>query len=191
MNEEKYLEKFKEVYLNKRATPRLSMDGWSEISAKIDGMPSQFLFWRKSWAVALLSILLIAGGSFVFYTNVSAALPGDRLYPVKILSEDIILKVTGNNQIKINNRAGEIIDLSDEKSEDTKALQTVSKEYSEEVKKIKSDPEVSKEKKEDLQKHLEEDNKKFTETVQRNPEVEQDIKSAIESSREELHRGGD
>lgn len=191
MNEEKYLQKFKEVYLNKRATPRLSMDGWSEISSKIDGVPGPFVFWRKSWAVAFLSILLIAGGSFVFYTNVSAALPGDRLYPVKILSEDVIAKVTGSNQIKIDNRADEIIDLSDKKQEDTKDLQKVSKEYSDEVKKVKSDPEVSKEHKADLQKHLEEDNKKFTETVKKNPEIEQDIKSAIESSREELHRGED
>lgn len=191
MNEEKYLQKFKEVYLNKRATSRLSMDGWSEISAKIDGRRIPFMFWKKSWAVALLSVLFIAGGGFVFYTNVSAALPGDKLYPVKILSEDIVAKVTGSNQVKINNRADEIIDLSDKKKEDADSLQKVSKEYSDEVKKVKSDPEVSKEHKNELQKRLEEDNKKFTEAVKKNPEVEHDIKSAIDSTREELHRGED
>ena len=41
-----------------------------------------------------------------------AAKPGSPLYQVKILSDNLIAKITGNQEIKIEKRAQEVIDLA-------------------------------------------------------------------------------
>lgn len=186
MREEEYLEKLRSVYRSVRPTDRLAFYGWKEISDSIDGnWMSKFRFINKGWALGILSILfLVVGGAF-FYTNVSAALPGEALYPVKIATENVIVGMTNDNQIKVDNRAAEIVTLIEKKSEDTKALQQVSAEYSKEVKKVMQDSTVTEVKREEVRTHIEEDHQKFNEVIRNSPEAEHDIHDAIEASSSE------
>lgn len=190
--EEEYLEKQRSIYRSVRATPRLSLYGWKEISGKIDGgWQSKFSFLTKSWAAAILSVMLLVAGGFVFSRSVKAALPGEPLYGVKIFSENVVAGATGDNQIKIDNRAEEIVDLVEKKSEDEESLKKVSEEYSREVERNRERSRDSGEERERLRENLEEDHKEFDEAVRRFPEAEEDIKDAIEASQADEHSGGE
>lgn len=185
--EEDYLNKLRSIYQAVTSTPRLKYYGWKEISGRLgDVQKPGFSFFGKKMAFVFACLIIVFLGGFSFYTSVKASMPGTLLYPVKILSEDIVVKVTNDNQIKVDNRAQEIVNLVEKRSEDTKALQKVSSEYSNEVNNILK-KEVDSQEKQHLEDHLQEDHKKFDEVVERHPEVKEDIKDAINASGGEEH----
>lgn len=187
IKEEEYLEKQRSLYRSIRATPKLSFYGWNEISGKMDGgWKNKFSFLTKGWAMAFLSLVLIVGG-FVFSRSVMAALPGEPLYSVKIFSENIVTATTGDNQVKVDNRAEEIVDLVEKKSEDEDSLKKVSEEYSREVERSRERSKNSDEERKRLRENLDANHREFDEAVKRFPEAEEDIKDAIEASQEDEH----
>jgi hypothetical protein len=186
MKIEKYLNELKHEYQSVRPGHRLSVYGWKEISDKIGSKNTGGSgFPIKAWAFALLSLTLLITGGFYFYTIVKAALPGEPLYPVKTFSEDLISKTTGSSQVKVENRAEEIVDLVEKQAEDTENLRETSQSYVEAVKTVKQEVDDSEEETNRLQESLTEDHNQFDEAIKEFPEAEDDIRDAIEISDED------
>lgn len=123
MKLEEYLNVLKKEYERVDVTWHLKMSGWEELGKRIDILspaPKRSLW--LNFAVAFALVLLFIGSLFGTYKVSLAAMPGNMLYPVKILSEKLVEKASGSNQVVIDNRANEIIGLSEKESVDRKSV---------------------------------------------------------------------
>ncbi|KKT53987.1 MAG: hypothetical protein UW47_C0012G0012 [Candidatus Woesebacteria bacterium GW2011_GWA1_44_23] len=111
-----------------------------------------------------------------------AALPGEILYPVKLLSEEIIQKTSGSNQVIIDHRASEIIELSEKQKIDDQNLEEVVTEYRANVEQARQNLKVTGKSNEDLQNNLDEHHSEFERIGRDHPEIEDKIKEARDAS---------
>lgn len=131
MNIEKDLRKFKKVYLETEPSQEFLEEGWQDLQGKIAHTEQTrrrfYAFYSRPVVFATMLIFIL--GSFVGLVGASAnSLPGEPLYSLKRLSEDAVSLATGNNLVKVDNRAKEIIKLSEDKKGSSK-LQKVVEEY--------------------------------------------------------------
>lgn len=183
MNTKEYLTGLKSEYQKVGATRHLRVSGWEDIRRQIGFPEPRFgKIWLKNFAITFVLILLFAGSLFVAYGTVLAAMPGDPLYPVKILSEKIIQKATGNNQLTIKDRASEIVDLSKKQNIDKENLKQVVSEYKQNVLDAKEQIQISGKPSIHLQKELEDQHSEFDKLGHDNPEIQNEIKDAQEVS---------
>ena len=190
-----YLNKLKESYLKVDPPFRLKTNGWESVLLRIDENGPLRPFWFKSFAFALASILVFAGGLFGLYTVAKASIPGEALYPVKRFAEGFLVKATGKKEIVTQNRAQEIVDLAKKKETDTQKLNETVTEYVKAVSEVKKIFPESENKQRDLQKigdferKLEEQHRQFDELSRDRPEIKSDIREAIRAS--EVKPAGD
>jgi methyl-accepting chemotaxis protein len=186
MNKNNFLTDLKNEYNKTNATDHLKMSGWSDIADKIGASgpfyKRIFMNYFARVSLALIALLVVFFGT---YQIALAALPGEPFYPVKILSEKIIEEVNGNNQVTIDHRADEIIDLSKEQEINSQNLEQVVAEYKENVDQAKQDFEVTGESSTDFQDKLEEQHLEFERISSDNPEIEDEIGDAKEASEPE------
>lgn len=128
MNIEKNLRKFKKVYLETEPSQEFLEEGWQDLQGKIDHTEQTrrrfYAFYSRPVVFATMLIFIL--GSFVGLVGASGnSLPGEPLYPLKRLSEDTISLTTGNNLVKVDNRAKEIIKLSEDKKGSSKLQKAV------------------------------------------------------------------
>lgn len=182
---EGYLDYLKKEYEKTDATWHLKTSGWEELARRIGLLetPKQS-FLLRNLAIAFAVFLIFLVGT---YKIAQAAIPGDPLYPVKILSEKIIQGTTGSNQIVIDNRADEIVGLSRQKQVKTQELEQVVSEYKQNVEETKKQIQDSGEPNPEFQQKLSHQHSEFDKVVKENPHVEGDIKDAQDSS----DHGGD
>ena len=183
MNTENYLKELKKEYEQTDATWHLKMSGWTDLEKRIGLIePKYKRIWKRSYAFGFAVVLVFVLGLFSVYKTVLASVPGDTLYPVKVLSEKISQKLTGSNRAAIDHRAQEIIDLSKKQNVDKSELKQVVSEYKSNVEEAqKSDqnlvtPDVK------LQKDLAKQHSEFDKIVRSNPDVGAEIKDAQDIS---------
>lgn len=128
MNIEKNLRKFKKVYLETEPSQEFLEEGWQDLQGKIAHTEQTrrrfYAFYSRPVVFATMLIFIL--GSFVGLVGASGnSLPGEPLYPLKRLSEDTISLTTGNNLVKVDNRAKEIIKLSEDKKGSSKLQKAV------------------------------------------------------------------
>lgn len=188
------LEKLKNTYQQVRPPVRLQEYGWGELYAQMNGQTQSrsWLGWQR-FSFALFSLLIILGGLFGFIKVTLAATPDQALYPVKKAIEKVIETTTGNNQVSIDNRAEEIIDLSQDKQADSTYIKETAKEYVQEVEQAKQkindsqkdntdEQQPSKQEDSQLQQKLDEHHQAFDEVIKNDPSLEGDLKEAVEVS---------
>lgn len=183
MKLEEHLNILRKEYEKVDATWHLKMSGWEELEKRIDILTpvpkrSRWL----SFAVSFALILLFIGSLFGAYKVSLAAMPGDVLYPVKILSEKLVKNATGSNQVVIDNRANEIIGLSKKEGVDKTELQKVVLEYKKNVEATKKMIPESGKQSEEFQKKLEGQHSEFDRISNENPEIGREIKDASDVS---------
>lgn len=188
MKLEEFFKEAKKDYLSIKPPERVSLYGWLTLRDKLDKKVwfHDFVFWllvRPALATALAILLLVgfAGTAVVASRN---SLPGETLYPVKRVYEDIAAMVTGDNQIKLDARAHEIIILSQKEEEDSQRLKESVIEYKISVARFKEkvDERQRVELKEKLKRHKEE-----FERIYERTKSKEEIKKAIEAT--EINNG--
>lgn len=121
MNIEEQLKDLKNEYQSTKAPSYLIYDSWPKLRLLLtdrkDNLFSGFFKKALIFAALLLVILVTTAKAS------QAAKPGDKLYAVKLATENIASIVTGNQNNKIENRVEEIINLT--KNNDGKLNDTV------------------------------------------------------------------
>ncbi|HJY98945.1 MAG TPA: hypothetical protein VJ227_04480 [Patescibacteria group bacterium] len=183
MKSEEHLEELKKEYEKTKATLHLKSSGWEELRARIGLLePEPVAPWWKTYALAFSLVALLTGSLIGAYRISLASMPGDALYPVKILSERLIQNATGDNQIAIDHRADEIIILSEKEKTDREMLMKVVIEYKEVVEEKKSEIQESGADNQEFQRRLDDHHRRFDEAERKNPRIEDEIKEAQEAS---------
>jgi hypothetical protein len=184
-----YLNYLKREYEKTQATAHLKESGWDELARRIGYLETpKKNVWLRNIAVAFAVLLLFVFGT---YQIAQAALPGDKLYPVKILSEKIIQGTSGSSQVAIDHRAEEIVVLSKKQEVNKESIERISIEYKEfvdqEMQQIEVDGEIDENFRRKLDKHHDE----FDRISRDNPEISDEIKEAQEASDHNSDRNED
>jgi len=158
--------------------------GWLELREKLDKKLSfrelAFLFLVRPAFATALSIILLTGFAGAVLVSAQSSLPGETLYPVKRISEDVLSSITGSKVIKLESRAQEIIILSQKEDEDSDRLKESVIEY--EVTVAKVEEKVEEEEKKDIEEALEKHKEEF-ERIYKNSKSKEEIKKAIEATK--------
>jgi hypothetical protein len=188
MNTDEYLNDLKKEYSKTEATWHLKVSGWEKLSRQIDPTEIKKNHWLKNFGIAFAVFAIFLLGT---YKMASAALPGETLYPVKLISEEIIQKVSGSNQVAIDNRANEIISLSQEQGIDNQNLEQIVADYKENVNEARQSFEVTGKSSIDFQNKLDEQHSEFEKIGKDHPDIEDEIKDAKDASNREDHKNED
>lgn len=185
MDAEKVLKNLKKEYLKVEPPKALVDYGWLALKKEIEEYEnkSRFSFvplFARSLVFSIILFLVLGGVSFGLVFASQKALPGDVLYPIKILSESITSVVSGERVDKLDNRAKDLVEVINKKN-DPKILKTAETEYQKEVLKAEKDASVSAQKKEEFQKNLEKQEKRFKETIKKVPSSKEILEDAIDA----------
>lgn len=176
------LNNLKKIYLSTTPSKALAEGGWLELVGKLDAGRRISKFWFLQKRFVLLSAVLLLFGMFSLVKVSEAAAPGDLLYPVKRVAEDIGVVISGNRQAKVDARAKDIISTV-EQNKDQKTVEKATEEYKKTVtdtqNKVKKDPQEQEKLKENLKKQEQD----FENAATHNPQAAEHLNEAIESSR--------
>lgn len=177
MNIEEQLANLKNEYQSTKAPSYLVYDGWPKLRLQLTDRKAGFFpaYFKKALIFAALLLLVLVTTAKVS----QAAKPGDRLYPIKLATENITSFVTGNQTNKIENRAQEIINIS--KSSDDN-LDAAVKRYEDAVDAGKNN--TSDKNKQELKNTLRDQEERLRETQSRDREDQELIDKAAEKTRE-------
>lgn len=185
---ENYLKRLKKEYLKTAVPKSLSEDGWLNLEEKLVEVKNPFVSnWYPRFAYASLGFVILFAGLFGFMRATWAADPGDILYPVKRISEKAVVSTTGNKQIHVDNRAKEIINLTQKKEKNETHLKETIDEYNKAVSEVKKDTDKSEEDKKEFEEKLERQKEQFKQASQNNSS-EEDSKEAVKTAKEGLNK---
>src|SRR3970040_738232 len=133
MKLQEFLKTGKENYLSLKTPERVSLYGWLELRDRLDNkfrLRDIFIWvaFRAAASFALAFVFLLLTSSAIF-AGARASAPGGTLYPVKRFYENIASSVVGNNELKVEGRAQDIIILSQKEKEDSEKLKEAVIEY--------------------------------------------------------------
>ena len=188
MKIQEYLDSLKKEYKKTDATMHLKASGWEELSRQIDPTQARRRFSFRNLGLVFAVFVIFLMGT---YKIALAALPGEILYPVKLLSEDIIQKASGSNQVVIDNRANEIIGLSNEQEVNSQNLEIVVAEYKDNVDQARQNFEITGKSGINFQNKLDEQHSEFEQIGRDHPEIEDEIRDARDASEREEHEDDD
>lgn len=107
---EEELKKLKVEYRETQVPQYLIYNGWVDVRVKLaDRKSVSFWFFVRRIALAVLFLALIFTG---VVTTSQAAAPGDFLYPVKVASQNLYAKISGDYQKPIENRTQDVVKSS-------------------------------------------------------------------------------
>lgn len=190
MDIEKSLQKVKRDYLSITPPFEMSKNGWVDLQERLGDKKK-----KKSWFILMprltgklafiILILLFLG---IISTSVIKAamnsLPGGTLHPVKRLSEDVFSSVTGNQQIKVDSRAQEIIELTKEQNDNSETLKKAVDDYKETVSRVKKKMGKSNTEKKEFRSRLKEHEKEFEQAVESTSSTKEVLGRAVEAARD-------
>lgn len=181
---EEYLTKTKKEYKKVKPTPYLQQSGWIETYQKMD---DREVLTSWSWIARLsfvtIIVLVLIGGTLGLIKTANAAAPETTFYPIKLAIEVIVEKVTGSNQLALEHRVEEIVNLA-EKEGNPMVLKEVVSEYVRSVDEEKKEVEEggNEEEKQILRKKLKGHKQEFNEVVKENPSVKEEVEEAIKAT---------
>ena len=170
---EDQLEKLRKEYLKTGPPIYLEHHGWQDLSAKLENRKTVDLRLLFGRGLAFTSIVILLFASIV--GTAQAAKPGDFLYPIKLLLDEVVAKVVGKQEIKIERRGQEIIDLS---SSSSKHLEEAAREYQKALDATKQESEKSG-RQQEFKNTLEEQEEKFREAQEKNPTSQDNLEEVI------------
>ncbi|MFZ5932545.1 MAG: hypothetical protein ACOYT7_00445 [Patescibacteria group bacterium] len=183
MKLEEFLQELKEEYWRVRPPERVSLYGWLELRDRLEKKSTlrdivSWLLVRPAVSVALSLVLLVAGATGLV-VSAKESLPGETLYPVKRFYEDIATLVSGDERLKIEGRAQEIVILSQKEEENKERLKEAVIEYGVSVAEVKE--RVREDKREKLKATLKKHKEEFEKIYKESKGKREEIKKAIEA----------
>lgn len=121
--------------------------------------------------------LLILGG---FLTTAQTAKPGTLLYPLKLLSDNLIAKVSGRPEIKIEKRGQEVLDLA-RSSQDK--LDDAANRYQKTLEETKQEAQKAG-RQQEFKNTLEKQEKKFKDATSQDPSLSTRLENTIRQTEE-------
>lgn len=107
---EEQFSQLKREYQETKTPDYLIYNGWTNVRAQlVDRKFGNFWFALRRISLAVFFLALIFGG---VVTTSQAAAPGDFLYPVKVASQNLYAKLSGDYQKPIENRTQDVIKSS-------------------------------------------------------------------------------
>ena len=180
MNIEKELKKFQRAYLGTQPSQEFLEKGWQDLLDKKRHLEEiqaeRNFFYFRPFVTAVLIVFILTGVVGGVVQASQSSLPGEVLYPVKRISEDVFTAVSGNTLIKVEGRANDIVELK-KRGRDSKEIQKAVEEYKTAVTEVsRSGKDI-----EEFEKKLEDQEKEF-ESIRKGSQ-EEEINEAIEISR--------
>ena len=192
MDVEEKLAKLKRDYILIKPPRQLLENGWFDLRQIIDDKAQPAFIFKPVLARAIVLaslVIFILGGAFFGLVQVAqGALPGEPLYGVKRLSEDIFWTVFPDQEAQVERRAQEIVGLAQEER-DANLLKEASEEYERVVLEAKGDIEKE-DKKESFRQILERQEREFRHVIEKDPDSKDDLEKAIEASRKGRNGNG-
>lgn len=181
MKTEKYLEQLKKSYINNEPSGKFLSQGWESLEKNLGKQKDGWFnyFYKHGAVVAGIVLILILGSVFSLFQVAQGSLPGEPLYPVKKISEEVMS--VAKPQVKVENRAREIVDMAKNRK-DQKKLEKTIKEYEENVEKERRKASRSEKEKEKLIRKLKKQEEEF-EKISEKSEFHEEIKKAINITR--------
>ncbi len=182
MKIENKLRKLKKQYDSFEPSDALVRHGWQALKNELEpaNPPAKKGFRYRVFLASLLALTFL-GFSFGAVYASQKTLPGDTLYPVKKISEDLTVLVSGNKHVKVEKRAEEVIQAVED-NKNKEVIQRAVKNYQDEVFEIKKDSEKSG-KNQEFEKQLENHEQKFEDVIKKDSSSNEEIKRAIEVSK--------
>jgi hypothetical protein len=183
MKLQEFLKTGREDYLSVKTPERVSLYGWLELRARLDKrfrLRDVFVWFalRPAASVVLASIFLLTTTGAIFAGSKASA-PGETLYPVKRFYENIASSVVGNDELKVEGRAQDIIILSQKEKEDSEKLKEAVIEYGVTVARVEN--ETTGVQRDELRQRLGRHEEEFRRIYEE--DKNQEMKSAIEATR--------
>ncbi len=170
------LEKYRKLYLRTTIPATLEYEGWNNVRTQL--VEHDLPFAKKSYlpGLALASIVLL-----VTLTSIAqAANPGQSLYPVKLLTDDLVSKVTNKPELKIEKRGQELLELS-HNPQNPKLLEA-KKQYQQALNEATIEAKQPSQKKQ-LKQTLKDQQQKFEDQSKSDPASSKKLESVIEQTR--------
>lgn len=174
----KQFSNLRKEYLKTEVPVFLQTSGRQDLLSMLEDQKKPLLspVYGLGFAFALLLIFCTALVGFS-----QKAKPGEALYSVKILSDKVYTKVTGNFEGAIDKRIQEIIELKDEPNG---KFDEAVKQYQQAIEKAKDKNKDAEEKiKEKFREKLEEQEKKLQEISSENPKLYKKLQNVVEQTR--------
>lgn len=182
MKIEKILKELKKDYLLISPKASFTKDSWEVVRKELDQReyPALLKYAFVRYALLAIFLVLIVGG---VAEASSKALPGEPLYPVKILSEHVVSKLSHGSLIKVEHRAREITDTIREKKENQEDLKQAVDSYTNAVLETKEETKKNQKDKK-FDQILKKQEEQFKEIKKDNPSSRDSIEGAIKAARE-------
>lgn len=133
MDIEKSLKEFKKQYQRNEPSKTFMEEGWQDLQDKmmhlLQANKRKSFFYSRPVIMAVLTVFILAGVLGGVVKASQNALPGEPFYPVKRFTEDIVIKVSGNPVIEVENRGQEVLELSKKGERSTADVQKAVEEY--------------------------------------------------------------
>lgn len=169
--------KYKKIYWDIKLSDKEIENSWQQFSQK-NFTRSPLPFPLAKYGAIFFSLLVIFLVGIVGLTQ--AATSGNLLYPVKILSDKVVGKISNKPEINTEKRAQEIIEVLKKQPE---KLEEASKEYHQALKETEKEVEDNEDHKERVSSSLEKQEQKLEETIKENPSSEKELKEALKNTK--------
>lgn len=182
MKLQEFIKQGKDDYLSVKTPERISLYGWLELRDRLDKkfrLRDIFVWFglRPAASVLLATIFLLATTTAIF-AGARASAPGETLYPVKRFYENIASSLVGNDELKVEGRARDIIILSQKEKENSEKLKEAVIEYGVTVARVENETQGTQ--REELRQRLDRHGEEFRRIYEE--DKNEDIKPAIEAT---------
>lgn len=184
MKTEDYLKKIKREYLSVEPSQEFENFGWDnlELSSQNIAMWPFRNYISRAVLVAGVIIVFLASAMFGLIQLAQASLPGEPLYPLKRLYENIIFNKPEQKKEQAAERVDEIIEAVNRKK-DKKTIERSIDEYKKTIEEAKKG--VSGHDRDDLRKSVEEQEERIKKEIKGNAELKKEIEKATNTFFEE------
>jgi hypothetical protein len=182
MKLQEFLKQGKDDYLSVKTPERISLYGWLELRDRLDKkfrLRDIFVWFglRPAALIVLETVFLLATTTAIF-AGARVSAPGETLYPVKRFYENIASSVVGNDELKIEGRAQDIILLSQKEKENSEKLKEAVIEYGVTVARVENETQGVQ--RDELRQRLDRHGEEFRRIYEE--DKNEDIKPAIEAT---------
>lgn len=182
MKLQEFIKQGKDDYLSVKTPERISLYGWLELRDRLDKkfrLRDIFVWFglRPAASVLLATIFLLTTTTAIF-AGARTSAPGETLYPVKRFYENIASSLVGNDELKVEGRARDIIILSQRQKENSEKLKEAVIEYGVTVARVENETQGTQ--REELRQRLDRHGEEFRRIYEE--DKNEDIKPAIEAT---------
>ena len=173
---EYYLDSARKTYIKAKVPDYLLRSGWDDLRGKLAQRENITNHRRVARGLFFVSLIILFTASVVGAAQ--AAKPGDKLYQVKILADDVYAGVLGKYEIKVERRAKEVIDLS---TNSTAEIDKATRQYKKTLEETQKEIEESG-REEYFKQSLEAQEEKFKEEMERNPKSRDHLEEVLKQT---------